>query len=95
MAENICLAAGTSAANSTDIAVTTGPVSVYLFGAVSGAQLEVQRKANGTWQTHVQGGRAVYLTGSNRSEVIIGPGTYRVVRTATPDAVGVAYDNGT
>ncbi len=97
MAQSTILAAGTTAANSTDVVVTTTPVvlSVFPNDGVwnSNPQLMVQRKIGSNYQQYFDAnGHAVCLC-ADRSEVHISmPGTYRVSRGAVPESCGVALD---
>lgn len=84
------LAAGTAAADSTDVTVTAGiPVTVFLKAGTSApiasdADFDVKLKSVGS--TYHTIGK---LTGKNPAVVIDGPGTYRISRLSASSAVGV------
>lgn len=102
MTQSTVLAAGTTAASSTDIVVTTTPVSVSVFSSAggqlpSGIALYLERQAPGpVWQPvydDYRGNHEPVVLGQRRMDVgIFAPGTYRVRREAIPTAVGVALD---
>ena len=102
MSQSTILAAGTTAASSTDIVVTTTPVSVSVFSAAggripSGVQLFLERQAPGAlWQPVFEEYRGNYVPvhlGDERMDVgIFAPGTYRVRRAVITTSVGVALD---
>lgn len=90
MAQATVLAAGTTAATSTDIVVAAGATAtVGIFHATGGSL------PPGVWVSVMQdtpGGDNVIarLTDQDRSTVLAAPGTYRVSRPAyTGDAFGV------
>lgn len=97
MAQTTPLAAGTTAARSSDIVVTSAPVTVSLFSTAGGplpssVQLALERKIGSLWQPVYDEKGAVYL-GSNRMDVVIvGPGAYSVNRPVVPSSIGVALD---
>lgn len=89
MAQNTVLAAGTTAATSTDIVVAAGAsVTVGLFVAtgdfaVSGPVAEVLGDTPGADI------RVALLSMDRPVTVISGPGTFRVKRLATSQAIGI------
>lgn len=88
MAQTIALSPTTAAANSADIVVSDGPVSVALYGP-GPFSARIERKIGSDW---FPAGQA--LTSSTDAAVAItAPGTYRVVKQATPGAIGVAVDS--
>lgn len=102
MTQSTILAAGTTAADTTDIAVTTTPVSVSLFSSAGGrltasVQLPLERKVPGSlWQPvydEYRGNYGPVVLSESRMDVgIFAPGTYRVRRPVVPVAIGVALD---
>lgn len=105
MAQTTALAAGTTAANSSDIVVTT-PVTISLFSGESNGRFErvkmpILRKDGSNYSefTKKQTNRGkrfpAYLTNVQRSIFIEEPGTYRVVRSAQTLSVGVNVDDQT
>jgi hypothetical protein len=88
----VILAAGTAAANSTDVVVAAGtPATIFLTAAVSGpvpseASCDIQIKETVGATYHTIG----KLTGSNPIQVIDAPGTYRVSRLLSTASVGVS-----
>lgn len=84
------LAAGTSAADSSDVVVTVGaPTTIFLKAGADGpvssdADFDIKIKSAGsTWHTIGK------LTGKEPAKVIDGAGTYRVSRVFASSAVGV------
>jgi hypothetical protein len=90
----VILAAGTAAANSTDVTVTAGvPVTLFLFSGSSGpvpseadCDVQIKETVGGTYHTIGK------LTGRDPGVVIDSPGTYRVARNLTTASVGVAQE---
>lgn len=87
MAQNTILAAGTSAATSTDIVLADGATkTVGIFTAGSFGRIGVIRVMVDTPGADIP---IVALTPKHPVVVLAGPGTFRVVRPAMPVAVGV------
>lgn len=90
----VILAAGTAAANSTDVTVTAGvPVTLFLFAASDGpvpseadCDIQISETVGGTYHTIGK------LTGKSPAVQIDAPGTYRVARKETTADVGVAQE---
>lgn len=98
MTQATVIAATTSAANSSDITVAAGSwVKVSMF--MTGGQLAnanerllmvVQEKdPNGVYNNVRSGGKLLTLSRLKPQEVIVGPGTYRIVKSASTNSVGV------
>lgn len=108
MAQTTALAATTSAANSSDITVTTTPLKVSMFmtgGNVQGAKnadgtyervmCVIQEKdPNGVYVNVNVGGPPLNICRLHPQQVLVGPGTYRVVKPATVNAIGIYTENG-
>ena len=105
MAQATALTAGTTAANSSDIVVTTGTQITLFSGATNDAFERVKmpimiKGVDGSYiaYTKKQTNRGkrfpAYLTNVQRSIYIEEPGTYRVVRSAQNLSVGVQTDDG-
>ena len=92
MAQTTILASGTTAATSTDIVLAAGATAVVgIFSVNPGATLN----DNALAVMHVTPGALNYigaLDQTNRSMLINGPGTFRVVRPVLPVAFGVCLD---
>lgn len=82
MAQNTILAAGTSITNSTDVVVTTTPVSVGLF-LDNGDTLSQDAKLAILMDTPEDDAVVGYLTRAQPAVQLSAPGTYRVQRTST------------
>jgi hypothetical protein len=81
MAQQTILAAGVSAANSTDIVVGSTPVSIGVFSAAAGdlpagVQFNVMQKTPGA------ANKVARINNDDRLFVLTGPGTYFVARPA-------------
>jgi hypothetical protein len=96
MAQAVVLALGITNATSTDIVVTTTPVTVCIYGAAGpppngyDAQIVIDAPAGEVNFYHER--KSVNLKSGNPQFVLTGPGTYRVVRTrleATTATLGV------
>lgn len=85
MPQSVVLALGITNATSTDIAVTTTPVTVAIYGAAgeppNGYEAKVVLDAPAGEVDFYHEGKRVDLTSGNPQFVLTGPGTYRVVRT--------------
>lgn len=89
MAQTTILAAGTTAATSTDVVVAAGAtVTIGVFTAAAsgipgneGVQVYIDTPGNDQY--------AVSLTGNKPTQVISGPGTFRAVRGVTTTSLGV------
>jgi len=101
MAQYTILASGTTAASTSDIVVTTTPVSVSVSSSAggrlpSGVQLPLERKIGSTWQPvyeDYRGNFAPVILGDDRMDVaIFAPGTYRVSRPVVTTALLVTLD---
>lgn len=97
MAQSTVLAAGTTAARSSDIVATATPVTVSLFIAnggplPSGFQLPVERKVGAAWQPVYDRNGPVRLDQNRMDVLLVGPGTYSVNRPAVWLAIGVVAD---
>ena len=101
MAQSTILAAGTTAATSSDIVVTGTPVSVSIASSAggrlpSGVQLALERKIGSNWQPVYDQHDGVYspvILGADRMDVgIYAPGTYRVNRPVVATSILVALD---
>jgi thiamine monophosphate kinase len=86
----VILASGTTAANSSDIAVTAGtPVTIFLS---VGTDVPVPSQADCDVQVKDAGGKyhtIGKLTGREAAKAIDSPGTYRVARAACSEAFAV------
>jgi hypothetical protein len=107
MAQTVPLAAGTTAANSTDIPVTTGS-QLTLFSGEADKTFErcklyvmIKESAGGTYAPYEQRQTAkgrrfpLFLTNQQRSVYLNEPGIYRVVRSGQVKSVGVIADDRT
>lgn len=89
MAQSTILAAGTTAATSTDVVVAAGAsVTVGLFAAT---ELTLQAGAVLTVMIDTPGADNIVqvLDNTQRQVQLFGPGTFRVKRPVTPAAFGV------
>lgn len=105
MAQTTILAAGTTAANATDVVVTaTTPATVSLFSGESDQHMDrikctiYQKDVNGNYfpfttntDLHQTRNRPL-LTNLMRTYELILPGTYRVARPACTSSVGIELD---
>lgn len=91
MPQTIALQPTTAAAESSDIVVADGPVSVTVYGGQAAARIE--RKIDGAWYPAGQDLKISTPNGMAATVCIAGPGTYRVSKLASDDAVGVAVDS--
>lgn len=104
MAQTTVLAATTSAGNSSDIVLDPGSwlkVSMFMTGGNVGQakntdgsyerllMLIQEKDPNGNYVTVWTGKRPLTISRAKPQEVIVGPGTYRVVKSASNNAVGV------
>lgn len=109
MAQTTVLAAATTAGNSSDIVVGSAPVKISMFmtgGNVQQAKdgsgnyervlCVIQEKdPNGVYVNAVSEKKLLTISRMNPQEVLIGPGTYRVVKPATTNAIGIYTEDGT
>jgi hypothetical protein len=109
MAQTTILAATTSAANSSDVVVATGAVKLSMFmtgGNVQNAKdasdkyervlCVIQEKdPNGVYVNTYADGKLLTISRKNPQQVLIGPGTYRVTKPATVNAIGLYSEDGT
>lgn len=103
MAQATALAAGTTAANSADIVVTT-PVTISLFSGETDQHMNrvkctiYQKDVNGNYFVYTtntdlfQTRNTPLLTNTQRTFLMNEPGTYRVQRPACVSSVGVQTD---
>lgn len=96
MTQAVVLALGITNATSTDIVVTTTPVTVAIYGAAgappNGYETKVVLDAPAGEVDYFHERKRVNLTSGNPQFVLTGPGTYRVVRTrldSTASTLGV------
>ena len=108
MAQTTILAAATAAGNSSDVIVGTTPVTIAMFmtgGNVQQAKLAngsyervlcvVQEKdPNGVYVNLYDNGLLVTVSRKNPQRLIEYPGTYRVVKPATTNAIGLYSEDG-
>lgn len=106
MAQTTPLAAGTTAANSSDVVVKT-PVTVSLFSGESDQHMDrckisiYQKDSNGNYTFYTaplgvkQTRNRVYLSNTQRQWTFNQPGTYRLVRPITTSSVGINADDQT
>jgi hypothetical protein len=101
MAQSTILASGTTAANSSDVVVTTTPVSISISDADGGGlpsqvQLALTRKIGSLYQPVFDNYRGnygpVYLGADRMDVAIFAPGTYRVERPVVAVAIVVTLD---
>ena len=94
MAQTTILAAGTSAATSTDVTIAAGAqktVGVFATGGIPPSIELFVRMATPGGDNQV-----ARLSSANQTTMLVGPGTYRVARkdiSATGVAVGVYLDD--
>lgn len=101
MANANILAAGTTAANSSTVVITTTPVTLSIFTAAGGAVpagivMDIEKlNSSATWTKTglVLSSSANSVTGQPGVSLgISAPGSYRVARPVIPVAVGVDSD---
>ena len=107
MAQTTVLAAGTTGANSDDIAVGTTPLTVALFSGETDQHMDrikcsiYQKDVNDNYFPYTaqlgfhQIRNPIILTNTQRQWTFNQPGTYRVVRPACTSSVGIQTDDGT
>lgn len=109
MAQTTILAATTSAANSSDVVVGSAAVKLSMFmtgGNVQQAEdasgnyerilCVIQEKdPNGVYVNTYADGNLLTISRKNPQQVLIGPGTYRVTKPATINAIGLYSEDGT
>lgn len=108
MAQTTILAATTSAGNSSDVVVGTTPVKLSMFmtggnvqqaktatGAYERVLCVIQEKdPNGVYVNAYSNGYLLTITRKNPQQVIVGPGTYRVVKPGTTNSIGLYSEDG-
>lgn len=92
------IAATTDAATSGSIVVPSGS-SIQVFTgngltALGTEAVRLERSDGSNWYPVIdQGKRGVVLSPTIKSQTVNGPGTFRLVKTATVDSVAVFYDS--
>lgn len=104
MAQATVLAAGTTAANSSDVVVTT-PLTVSLFSGETDQHMDrikcsiFQKDVNAHYFPYTaqlgfhQIRNPIILTNTQRQWTFNTPGTYRIVRPACTSSVGIETDD--
>lgn len=87
MAQNTILAAGTTAATSTDVVVAAG--AVVTVGIFSAVEIPDSVRVSVRQDTPSGDNFVTHLTGRTLSVVLSGPGTFRVYRPVTTVSLGV------
>lgn len=107
MAQTTVAAAATARWDSSDIVVGTTPVKVSLYSTATGqaygqAKARLQEKVvGGVYQrydgkfTHKDEDQGVFLDQNHRSFLIEAPGTYRLSKEVTTNAIGAFTEDGT
>lgn len=109
MAQTTILDATTSADDSSDVVVGSSPVKLSMF--MTGGDVQQAKDASGRYERILcviqekdpndvyvnaySNGLLITISRKNPQQVLIGPGTYRVVKPETYNEIGLYSEDGT